>query len=160
MHAEPMRLEDLDEVLSIEKGSFPTPWSRNMFLEEMENRNSRLVVFKIDGAIVGYVCFWSVMDEAHLLNIAVHPTKRNQGLGRYMMAEIEVLCAKEGLKRVILEVARRNVAARSLYRKSGFHSIGFRKNYYSVTKDDAIIMEKYLPSSDMDQGESVRDELS
>ncbi len=48
MHVEPMRLEDLDEVLSIEKGSFPAPWSRNMFLEEMENRNSRLIVFKTE----------------------------------------------------------------------------------------------------------------
>jgi ribosomal-protein-alanine N-acetyltransferase len=160
MHAEPMRLEDLDEVLSIEKGSFPTPWSRNMFLEEMENRNSRLIVFKIDGAIVGYVCFWSVLDEAHLLNIAVHPVRRNQGLGRSMMAEIEALCVKEGLKRVILEVARKNAVARSLDRQRGFHSIGFRKNYYAVTKDDAIIMEKYLPSSEMDLGGSKRNESS
>ena len=153
------RLEDLEEVLSIEKGSFPTPWSRNMFLEEMENRNSRLIVFKIEDAIVGYVCFWAVLDEAHLLNIAVHPAKRHQGFGRLIMAEIEALCLKEGLKRVILEVARKNVAARSLYRKCGFHSIGFRKNYYGVTKDDALIMEKYLLSSEMDQGESKRNEL-
>jgi ribosomal-protein-alanine N-acetyltransferase len=160
MHAEPMRLEDLDEVLSIEKGSFPTPWSRNMFLEEMENRNSRLIVFKIERAIVGYVCFWVVLDEAHLLNVAVHPTKRHQGYGRIIMAEIEALCIKEGLKRVILEVARKNVAARRLYRTCGFHSIGFRKNYYGVTKDDALIMEKYLPPSEMDQGESKRNELS
>jgi [ribosomal protein S18]-alanine N-acetyltransferase len=159
MHVEPMRLEDLDEVLSIEKSSFPTPWSRNMFLEEMENRNSRLIVFKIERAVVGYVCFWAVLDEAHLLNIAVHPVKRHQGLGRTMMAEIEALCAKEGLRRVILEVARKNVAARSLYRQCGFHSIGFRKNYYSVTKDDALIMEKYLPSSEMDPGEAKRNEL-
>lgn len=160
MHVEPMRLEDLDEVLTIEKGSFPTPWSRNMFLEEMENRNSRLTVFKIERAIVGYVCFWVVLDEAHLLNVAVHPTKRRQGLGRLIMAEIEALCIKEGLKRVILEVARKNVAARSLYRKCGFHSIGFRKNYYGVTKDDALIMEKDLPPSEMDQCESKRHELS
>jgi ribosomal-protein-alanine N-acetyltransferase len=159
MHAEPMRLEDLDEVISIEKGSFPTPWSRNMFLEEMENRNSRLIVFKRERAIVGYVCFWVVLDEAHLLNVAVHPNKRRQGFGRLIMAKIEALCIKEGLKRVILEVARKNVAARSLYRKCGFHSIGFRKNYYGVTKDDALIMEKHLLSSEMDQGDSKRNEL-
>ncbi len=159
MHAEPMRLEDLDEVISIEKGSFSTPWSRNMFLEEMENRNSRLIVFKIEGVIVGYVCFWAVLDEAHLLNIAVQPTKRHQGFGQLMIAEIEALCIKEGLRRVILEVARKNVAARSLYRKCGFHSIGFRKNYYGVTKDDALIMEKHLLSSEMDQGDSKRNEL-
>ncbi len=147
MNAEPMRLEDLESVLTIEQSSFPTPWSRNMFIEEMENRNSRLVVFKIDGSIVGYVCFWAVLDEAHLLNIAVHPSRRHEGIGRLIMAEIERLCMKEGLKRIILEVARKNTFARDLYRKCGFDSVGFRKNYYTATKDDALIMEKYLVSS-------------
>ncbi len=147
MHAEPMRLEDLDAVLTIEQSSFPAPWSRNMFIEEMENQNARLVTFKIEGSIVGYVCFWAVLDEAHLLSVAVHPSRRHQGLGRLIMAEIERLCIKEGLKRIILEVARKNTVARDLYRKCGFESIGFRKNYYSVTKDDALIMDKYLVSS-------------
>ena len=114
-------------VLTIEQSSFPTPWSRNMFIEEMENQNSRLVAFKIEGSIVGYVCFWAVLDEAHLLNIAVHPSRRHQGLGRLIMAEIESLCIKEGLKRIILEVARKNMVARDLYRKCGFHSVGFRR---------------------------------
>ena len=147
MHAEPMKLEDLEAVLTIEESSFPTPWSRNMFIEEMENRNARLITFKIDGSIVGYVCFWAVLDEAHLLNIAVHPSRRHEGIGRLIMVEIERLCMKEGLKRVILEVARKNAFARGLYRKCGFDSVGFRKNYYTSTKDDAIIMEKYLGSS-------------
>jgi ribosomal-protein-alanine N-acetyltransferase len=160
MHAEPMQLEDLEVVLTIEQSSFPTPWSRNMFIEEMENQNSRLVAFKIDGSIVGYVCFWAVLDEAHLLNIAVHPSRRHQGLGRLIMAEIENLCIKEELKRIILEVARRNTVARELYRKCGFHSIGFRKNYYTVTKDDALIMEKYLASSQIEQSASATNEFS
>jgi len=150
MQLEPMRLEDLDEVLYIEQASFPSPWSRNMFLEEMDNRNSRLVVFKMERLVIGYICFWVVLDEAHILNIAVHPEKKHQGVGLIMMAELEALCLKEGLKRIILEVARKNIAARGLYRKCGFRSVGFRKNYYSVTKDDALIMEKYLqpPESD------------
>ena len=147
MNAEPMKLDDLEAVLTIEQSSFPIPWSRNMFIEEMENRNSRLISFRIDGSIVGYVCFWAVLDEAHLLSVAVHPSRRHQGLGRLIMAEIERLCIKEGLKRIILEVARKNTFARDLYRKCGFDSVGFRKNYYSATKDDAIIMEKYLASS-------------
>ncbi len=150
MDTEPMRLEDLDAVLTIEQSSFPAPWSRNMFVEEMENQNSRLLVFKIDGSIVGYVCFWSVLDEAHLLNIAVHPGKRHQGIGQKIMDEIERLCLREDLRRIILEVARKNTAARKLYRKCGFHSIGFRKNYYPATKDDALIMDKYLAPEKQD----------
>jgi [ribosomal protein S18]-alanine N-acetyltransferase len=131
-------------VLFIERASFPSPWSRNMFLEEMRNSNSRLVVFKIGATVVGYACFWAVLDEAHLLNIAVSPDRRHEGLGKLMMARIESMCLNEGLTRIILEVARRNLPARNLYRSCGFSSIGFRRNYYSVAKDDALVMEKRL----------------
>ena len=135
---------DLDEVLEIEKASFPAPWTRSMFQEEMSNRNARLIVFLQDNRIIGYLCFWEVLDEAHLLNIAVHPERRAQGYGKYMMERLQEICRRDGLRRIILDVGRRNAAARSLYRKCGFSSIGFRKNYYTVAGDDAIVMEKWL----------------
>lgn len=139
-----MGLEDIEEVVTIERASFPSPWSRNMFLEEMRNSNSRLVVFKVRSTVVGYACFWAVVDEAHLMNIAVHPERRHEGLGRLMMGRIESMCLDEGLTRIILEVARRNIPARNLYRSCGFSTIGFRRNYYSVARDDALVMEKRL----------------
>jgi [ribosomal protein S18]-alanine N-acetyltransferase len=148
LHQEPMRLEDIDDVLSIEQASFASPWSRNMFLEEMKNRSSRLVVFKNAEEMVGYACYWVVLDEAHLLNIAVHPERRRECLGKLMMAQIEATCLDKGLMRIILEVARRNIPARALYRACGFTSIGFRRNYYTVAKDDAIVMEKRLARSE------------
>jgi [ribosomal protein S18]-alanine N-acetyltransferase len=143
---EPARMQpsDLDEVLAIEKASFASPWSRDMFLEEMDNRNARLMVFRLEGRIIGYICFWMVMDEAHLLNIAVHPEQRGQGHGKAIMAYLESVCVREGLNRLLLEVGRRNGPARSLYKKLGFSSIGFRKQYYAVIKDDALVMEKWL----------------
>ncbi|MBI5252111.1 MAG: ribosomal protein S18-alanine N-acetyltransferase [Desulfomonile tiedjei] len=144
LQAEPMKAEDLNSVLEIEKVSFPTPWSENMFLEEMQHRHSRLTVFRSRGEIVGYMCFWEVLDEAHLLNIAVHPKERGHGYGSQIMAYLEKVCLQDGLKRIILEVARRNSMARSLYRKYGFNSIGFRKKYYTAVEDDAIVMEKWL----------------
>jgi len=135
---------DLDEVLAIEQVSFPTPWTRKMFLEEMSNRNARLLVFRRGKAIAGYICFWEVLDEAHLMNIAVHPRHRSQGYGMSMMQVLENVSVRDGVKRVLLDVARRNVPARSLYKKCGFHSIGFRKKYYTAEEDDAIVMEKWL----------------
>jgi [ribosomal protein S18]-alanine N-acetyltransferase len=141
---EPMNESDLEEVLDIERGSFEPPWSREMFLEEMSNRNARLTVFRLDGKIVGYMCFWAVLDEAHLLNIAVHPAYRSRGFGRTIMAHLETLCRGEGLKRIILEVGHRNLPARHLYKLCGFSSIGFRKQYYTVIRDDALVMEKWL----------------
>jgi [ribosomal protein S18]-alanine N-acetyltransferase len=141
---EPMNESDLEEVLDIERGSFEPPWSREMFLEEISNRNARLMVFRLEGKIVGYMCFWAVLDEAHLLNVAVHPAYRSRGYGRTIMAHLEALCRSEGLKRIILEVGRRNEPARHLYKLCGFSSIGFRKQYYAVVRDDALVMEKWL----------------
>lgn len=141
---EPMSESDLQEVLSIEHASFVVPWTRTMFLEELSNRNARLRVFRLHGTIVGYLCFWAVLDEAHLLNIAVHPSHRSKGIGKSMIAHLETLCRSEGLTRIILEVGRRNLAARHVYKWCGFSSIGFRKRYYAVAQDDALVMEKWL----------------
>jgi len=141
---QPLSASDLEEVLLIERASFAVPWSRKMFLDELSNSNARLTVFKCDGKIVGYMCFWAVLDEAHLLNIAVHPMHRSKGYGKAIMAHLEARCRDEGLHRVILEVGRRNMVARDLYKQSGFSSIGFRKRYYSAVKDDALVMEKWL----------------
>ncbi|MGO9568402.1 MAG: ribosomal protein S18-alanine N-acetyltransferase [Desulfomonilaceae bacterium] len=153
-----MQLADLEDVLAIEKTSFASPWSRDMFYEEMENRHARVVVFRLEGKIIGYICFWVVLDEAHLLNIAVHPEQRGRGYGKAIMAYLESVCRQEGLNRLLLEVGRRNAAARSLYKKFGFSSIGFRKQYYSATKDDALVMEKWLGFGEEANRDSERSE--
>jgi ribosomal-protein-alanine N-acetyltransferase len=146
-----MEPADLEQVLKIENVSFPAPWTRTMFLEEMSNRSARLVVFITGNRIAGYLCFWEVLDEAHLMNIAVHPDWRGRGYGKYIMDRLEAICLKDRLKRIILDVGRRNLPARNLYRKCGFSSVGFRKNYYTSVKDDAIVMEKWLGSKAIDK---------
>jgi len=146
LKADSMHPTDLEQVLAIERVSFIAPWSRAAFEEELANRHSRLIVFRIHWRIVGYMCFWQVMDEAHLLNIAVLPDMRRAGLGKSMMEHLEAVCRETGLKRILLDVARRNTAARRLYKKCGFRSIGFRKKYYPEAEDDALVMEKWLSS--------------
>ncbi len=153
-----MERTDLEEILEIEKVSFPAPWTRNMFLEEMSNRSARLVVFTEEKRIVGYMCFWEVLDEAHLMNIAVHPDRRGKGYGKYIMDRLQMLCLKDGLKRIILDVGRRNLPARRLYKKCGFSSIGFRKKYYSSIGDDAIVMEKWLGGSQPEEPSEKRND--
>jgi [ribosomal protein S18]-alanine N-acetyltransferase len=153
-----MQPSDLEDVLAIERTSFASPWSRDMFYEEMKNRNARVVVFRLEGKIVGYICFWVVLDEAHLMNIAVHPEQRGRGYGKAIMAYLESVCRQEGLNRLLLEVGRRNAPARSLYKKFGFSSIGFRKHYYAVIKDDALVMEKWLGSGEKANGDSEKSE--
>lgn len=143
--ARQMQQSDLDEVLAIERGSFAAPWSRDVFVKELANRAARAVVFTVeDGAITGYVCFWVVLDEAHIQTVAVHPNMRGRGFGSAIMSHLEGMCLQEGVRRIILEVGRRNAAARNLYRKCGFTAIGFRKRYYAEIDDDAVVMEKWL----------------
>ncbi len=151
---EPMIPEDLDEIMSIELSSFPSPWSREIFLKEMQNRCARTVVLKEGDRIVGYACFWEVLDEAHIQTIAVHCERRGIGYGKLIMQHVETRCLQDGLKRIILEVGRRNRVARNLYKRSGFKSIGFRKRYYTKINDDAVVMEKWL-SSDQVKSEAA-----
>ena len=153
--SQPMRLSDLDEVLAIENASFASPWSRNMFMDELANQAASVIVFTFEGDLIGYLCFWEVVDEGHLLNIAVHPSRRRDGLGSFIMDYLERCCVQRGLSRILLDVARRNAPARNLYKKCGFHSIGFRKNYYAEVQDDALVMEKCLtlpPSAETGNG--------
>jgi len=156
--ARQMQQSDLDEVLAIEQVSFAAPWSRDVFLKELANRAARAVVFFAeDGAIAGYVCFWVVLDEAHVQTIAVHPNMRGRGYGGVIMNHMEGMCLQEGVRRIILEVGRRNAAARSLYRKCGFTAIGFRKRYYAEIDDDAVVMEKWLTLGAQIDSETVSD---
>jgi ribosomal-protein-alanine N-acetyltransferase len=143
-----MRPEDLDDVLAVERVSFPSPWTKEMFRQELESRTARAIVFRSGEEFIGYLCFWEVLDEAHLLNIAVHPQHRGRGHGKAMMEHLDELCFQNGLRRIILEVRSGNKVARELYRACGFHSIGFRARYYADTGEDALVMEKWLRSGE------------
>jgi ribosomal-protein-alanine N-acetyltransferase len=151
---EPMKPSDLEDVLFIERASFSRPWTRDMYQREMQNRTSRTVVFRADGQLAGYMCFWEVLDEAHLMTIAVRPERRGEGFGKAMMDQLETICWREGVKRIVLEVGRRNTSARSLYKKCGYTPIGFRKRYYKEIQDDALVMEKRLDPTQYESSEA------
>jgi ribosomal-protein-alanine N-acetyltransferase len=166
---EPMRVQDLDEVLAIERASFPHPWSRQAFLYELrENRVARLWVGREPApasAIVGYLCLWFIADEIHVTNLAVHPAHRQHGVGRHLLGTLLELYRQQGALRAALEVRPSNHPARRLYEAFGFRQVGLRKGYYFDTGEDALLMEARLaPSSGSDdpgdadrpQGATVR----
>ncbi len=162
LRVEPLRPADLDEVLAIETASFATPWTAEMFLEEIRNARSRPLVFRQGTRLVGYLCFWEVLDEAHLLNVCVHPEFRGLGYGKHILAHLEQTCRHDAIKCIILEVGRRNRVARNLYQQHGFRTVGFRKGYYQDIKDDALIMEKLLdensPAARPQEASAVNDD--
>ena len=144
IRVERLKESDLDDVLFVERSSFATPWTCEMFLSEIGNKSSYSVVFRKGTRLIGYLCVWEVLDEAHVLDLCVHPDSRGQGFGRMIMLHLEKICAAHSILRIILEVGRRNRVARNLYQSCGFLTIGFRKGYYQDINDDALVMEKRL----------------
>jgi ribosomal-protein-alanine N-acetyltransferase len=147
---EPMCAEDLPEVLEIERRSFPQPWTPGLFLHELKVPFSRTTLIRSSNgtrATMAYVCRWLVGDEAHILNLAVHPDHRGRGLGRRLVESVVREAEAAGARVVTLEVRRENGPARSLYRNLGFVDTGLRRNYYG-RGEDAIIMSLQLKPGD------------
>lgn len=134
----------LEDILKIEKASFITPWSREAFMQELQNPVSHLWALKVDNTVAGYVCFWMHNDLLQVLNIAIHPAKRNQGLGYHLLVETLKKGTADGVEHVWLEVRESNRAARNLYRKVGFDEVGRRPRYYRDTNEDAVSMSLSL----------------
>jgi len=141
----PMTLDDLDEVLSIEKASFHTPWSRGAFRYELtQNRVARSLVVRVGRVLAGYLCLWEIGHEVHVTNLAVHPRYRRRGLGRALLASTIEDARRKHVELVFLEVRPTNVEAVHLYESLGFRVIGRRKGYYFDTGEDALVMEARL----------------
>ncbi|MDY6973163.1 MAG: ribosomal protein S18-alanine N-acetyltransferase [Thermodesulfobacteriota bacterium] len=133
-----------DNILETERASFPSPWSLNMFREELNRPISRLWVLLINREFGGYICFWMLGDEIHLMNIAVHPSRRGKGLARYLLTKMIEAGVSKGVKAAWLEVRPSNIAARIVYKKGGFREIARRPRYYRDTNEDAIVMSLSL----------------
>jgi ribosomal-protein-alanine N-acetyltransferase len=150
---EPMRLEDLTEVVAIEKATFPNPWPRESFKYEIEkNPFSYPTVARTkgnDGAeVAGYCVKWVVFDYMHIQNIAVHPEHQRRGLGRFLLEEALMRGKRLGAKFVQLEVRESNLAAQRLYISMGFRKVGKRKRYYSNPREDALLFQKNYGEKD------------
>lgn len=140
-----MIAEYLDQVLAIERVSFPSPWERSDFLNEIYNNDyAYYYVCLVNGRVCGYAGLWLILDEVHITSIAVHPDWRRLGVGKTILHFLLQEASRLGADRVTLEVRVSNVAAQKLYERAGFTKAGLRKGYYNDTREDAIIMWKHL----------------
>jgi ribosomal-protein-alanine N-acetyltransferase len=140
---------DLDGVLAIEEVSFPTPWTRKMFSEDFSRAFSdTLVAAGAEDEVLGYAVCWTIAGESHLLNIAVLPSRRGEGIGRALLSECIRRAARAGASLIFLEVRAGNEAAQRLYRSMGFALRGIRKGYYTDTGEDAVILDREVRKSD------------
>jgi [ribosomal protein S18]-alanine N-acetyltransferase len=132
---------DLEEILAIENDSYPLPWNRDHFLDELKSAHAfPLVALVSDGRIAGYICPYLLLEEGHILNVAVHRDFRGRGVGRLLVERVLRDCRAGGADYISLEVRPSNAAALALYRLLGFVETGRRRKYYE-NGEDAIIME-------------------
>jgi [ribosomal protein S18]-alanine N-acetyltransferase len=141
-----MRESDLDEILFIEKSSFLSPWSRCAFENEMRAVYAfpMVMTYQDPPVIRGYLCFWIVSDECHILNLAVHPACRRRGIASRLITHLLEYCERKRIGNCYLEVRISNRVAKSLYLKFGFQEEGCRRQYYSDTGEDALIMRRRI----------------
>ena len=137
----PMNGDHLDEVAELERVCFPAPWSRNMLKEELENDLAAfLVALDGQGAVTGYAGLQVVLDEGYILNVAVRPDCRRQGVAGQLLQVFLDFAKGNQLAFLTLEVRASNYPAIALYGSRGFRGVGRRKNYYEHPKEDAVIM--------------------
>lgn len=143
LETRPATENDLPAILEIERKSYQFPWSQEAFRNELVKPFSNVLILVDRGEVAGYIVYWLLFDEAHVLNVTVAPTHRGAGYGaRLMRRVINDALAKE-MKRVFLEVRTSNAAAIALYQKLGFFTDHVKKSFYE-DGEDAYFMVRYL----------------
>jgi ribosomal-protein-alanine N-acetyltransferase len=140
-----LTLHDLDEIDRIERGVYPTPWSRSMFAGELAKPSSLcLGAFDSErgGVLVGYLIVSRYVDAWHIMNLAVHPSYRRQHIASRLLDELFALTAGDARRGYTLEVRVSNTSAIALYERFGFEASGIRRGYYTDNREDALIMWK------------------
>lgn len=136
-----MRRRHLRSVLRIEAQVYPRPWSLGLFLSELSLRSSRVYVVARGGSTtLGYAGLMFAAAEGHVTNIAVDPAQQGRQIGTRLLLVLAREAVARGSTALTLEVRVSNARAQALYRRFGFSPAGVRRNYYTDTNEDAIVM--------------------
>jgi len=138
----PLGLRDLGAIEEIERASYPTPWSRSMFASELAKPSSICVGALREGRLVGYMVISRYVDAWHVMNIAVAPDSRRDGIATALLEHLFTVTAGQERRGYTLEVRVSNKGAIRLYERIGFRQRGVRRGYYTDNREDALIMWK------------------
>ena len=142
MKIELMTADHVPQIAELEKICFNDPWSEKSIASELDNRLSLWLVAMDGDHVAGYVGSQSVLGESDMMNVAVHPDYRRQGIAEQLCLALVEALKEKGNHCLTLEVRASNDPAKALYEKLGFTQIGLRKNYYRNPKEDACILRK------------------
>lgn len=139
---QPMAEAHVLQVALIERQCFSLPWTEACIAKELTNPLSLWLIAADGDTVVGYIGSQTVLGEADIMNIAVAPGYRRQGIAEELLRELEERLRKDGVYSLTLEVRPSNDAAIELYRKLGYLEVGRRPGYYHRPKEDALILRK------------------
>ena len=129
-------------VAALEKICFADPWSEMSIASELQNLWAYWLVAVNGDQVAGYIGSQSSIDEADVMNVAVHPDYRRQGIAESLIEALVAELKNRSIHSLTLEVRASNAPAISLYEKQGFVQVGCRRNYYRNPKEDALILRK------------------
>ena len=142
MNIVPMNEGHVPQIALLEKECFPDPWSEQSIASELTNPLSLWLVAQEGDTLMGYVGSQTCLDETDMMNIAVSPAFRRQGVAKALIDALVAALQERGSRQLTLEVRASNAPARQLYGRLGFSQVGLRKNYYRNPKEDALILRK------------------
>ncbi len=132
--------EDVKEILLIDRACLDGFWSEISYLNELDNKNTDMIVIRSEGEVLGVGATWLYFDEAHIIMLAIKPEYQNQGLGSAIIWQMLQSAHQFGAEWVVLEVRASNTKAIGLYKKFDFVEVGRRKEYYSNNREDALVL--------------------
>ena len=144
----PLIPSQVSEILALDQLCLGGLWTAEAYLREIDSPNSTLIILQLrddqfesdEVQIIGMGCLWSIVEEAHITLLGIHPDYRRQGLGQLLLFTLLEDAIARQLKWATLEVNENNIAAIELYQKLGFQVAGKRKGYYQPTGDDALVL--------------------
>ena len=137
----------IDEVMAIERSSFPVPWRADDFKVSAEHGTLAASLGE-DGRLLGYGCLICAADEAEITNLAVTADERRRGIGGGILDYLIRTASESAVRNIYLEVRESNGGAAALYASRGFEAIGKRPGYYRLPKEDAILMMLEIGNSE------------
>jgi len=141
VHIRWMIRRDMNDVLEIERGGFEYPWSEDDFVRCLRQRNCIGMVAEIDDRVVGFMIYELHRSRLHVVNFAVHPEFRRQGIGRQMIDKLIGKLSAQRRNRIMLEVRETNLPAQLFFRECGFRAITVLRDFYDDTTEDAYLMQ-------------------
>jgi [ribosomal protein S18]-alanine N-acetyltransferase len=140
-------VDEIESILVLDHLCFGGLWSIDSYRRELTNENSHFLGISVDknvepetSGIIGFGCFWAILDEAHITLLGIHPQYQCEGLGQLLLGALLDRAREIEMARATLEVRDSNYGAIHLYEKFGFETVGRRKKYYQDTGEDGVIM--------------------